>query len=484
MIGQTISHKKIRCNILEKFGRRVGLVVSSLLLLKVLGCRDAGTDPDLLVTAPEIKTVSIQPNPNNVVSTVVHATVSHAAVVAVEYGRDSLHLQTTPSIAVASDSVIVPVLGLSASTSYIMRAAAFSSIGTVARSGFQQFITDSLPTDIPRLERTFSVNPSPGYIMMGFNAPASGRSYALIIDNEANVVMYRAFDGPVGDFQKQPNGHYTAVASLNGESTRFYEFDGLGNILKEYQATGVDETDVHELRIVGSEYVLFGAEYRTMDLSSLGGLVNARVRGITVEYSRSQSQPLVWHTFDHFSVSDAAPDIPLTGQDVNPWHGNAIDIDADGNLIASFRNMDEITKINAHTGEIIWRLGGRHNQFTFVNDPMGGFSHQHGVRRLSNGNIILFDNGNLHSPPMSRAVEYRLDEANHTATLVWEYRPQPSLFALFLGFAQRLSNGNTLVCFGIARRVIEVDAQGNKQWDLSVNDPAKAPYRAIRIDSL
>ena len=73
---------------------------------------------------------------------------------------------------------------------------------------------------------------------------------------------------------------------------------------------------------------------------------------------------------------------------------------------------------NRNTGAIIWRLGGKNNQFSFINDTIG-FSHQHAIRRLENGNISLFDNGNYHSPPFSRAIEYSLNENNKTATLVW-----------------------------------------------------------------
>jgi hypothetical protein len=66
-------------------------------------------------------------------------------------------------------------------------------------------------------------------------------------------------------------------------------------------------------------------------------------------------------------------------------------------------------------------MGGSHNEFRFVNDSIP-FSHQHAIRVLQNGNITLFDNGNFHTPSFSRAVEYKLDEATKSATLVWEYR--------------------------------------------------------------
>ncbi len=202
-----------------------------------------------------------------------------------------------------------------------------------------------------------------------------------------------------------------------------------------------------------------------------------------IEYHRDNFS-LLWNTFEHLEVTEGGADIDLQAADLNPWHGNAIDIDHDGHLLVSFRNSDQIVKVNAQTGEIIWRLGGKKSSFTFVNDPFNGFSHQHGIRRLANGNVILFDNGNLHSPPTSRAVEYHLDEPAKTATLVWEYRHEPSLYSFALGFAQRLSNGNTLICFGTAQRIIEVDPAGMKVWDLKIDEPNRFVYRAFRIHSL
>ena len=109
--------------------------------------------------------------------------------------------------------------------------------------------------------------------------------------------------------------------------------------------------------------------------------------------------------------------------------------------------MDEITKINHNTGNIIWRWGGKHNQFTFLGDTLK-FSYQHAVRRISNGNITLYDNGNFHTPAFSRAVEYTLDEVNKTATAVWEYRHSPDYFGQAMGYVQRLDNGNTLISWG------------------------------------
>ena len=46
---------------------------------------------------------------------------------------------------------------------------------------------------------------------------------------------------------------------------------------------------------------------------------------------------------------------------------------------------------------------------------------QHDVRRLDNGNISVYDNGVTHDPPLSRVIEYNVDEEEKTAELIWEY---------------------------------------------------------------
>jgi hypothetical protein len=112
--------------------------------------------------------------------------------------------------------------------------------------------------------------------------------------------------------------------------------------------------------------------------------------------------------------------------------------------------MDEITKINRQTGDIIWRWGGlksRNNQFQFINDPIT-FSHQHDIRRLENGNLTLFDNGNLHTPKISSAREYYLDESISTANLIWSYTTEPPIYKGARGNVQTLPGDNKIIGWG------------------------------------
>ena len=128
----------------------------------------------------------------------------------------------------------------------------------------------------------------------------------------------------------------------------------------------------------------------------------------------------------------------------------------------------------------MWRLGGKNNEFTFINDDTP-FSKQHDIRSLPNGHITLFDNGNDRKPPYSRAVEYQLDEVNKTATLIGQYRHSPDISAAVAGNAQRLPNGNTLIGWGSGwPNATEIKPDGTKVFELTFARP-NISYRAFRF---
>ncbi|MDZ7360429.1 MAG: aryl-sulfate sulfotransferase [candidate division KSB1 bacterium] len=367
---------------------------------------DSPVDPNGSAILPTFTKLSANGNVYNVLSAIVSVHTRDAAAVSVEFGDDSLFKRHTPVVPVNGDSARLPVLGLETNRSYAMRVVAISRTGHQAKSTPFSFNTQKLPDDLPRLSVLSSRSPADDFVLLGFTGSEfANKFYALILDNSGRVVWYRRFPSAIADFQKQANGRYTVFSSDDGSPLHFYELDVLGSITRKFRAVNGSDTGPHELRLLDDSYCLFGIQFHEMNLSALGGAQNARNRCTVVEYHRGSAQALLWNPLEHFQVTDAAPHVSVSALNINPWHGNAIEIDRDGNLLVSFRNSDEITKINSRTGEIIWRLRGKKNQFTFVNDPLRGFSHQHGIRRLQNGNVILFDNGNLHSPPESRAVE-------------------------------------------------------------------------------
>ncbi len=167
-----------------------------------------------------------------------------------------------------------------------------------------------------------------------------------------------------------------------------------------------------------------------------------------------------WHSLDHIPITDSF--FNLTSRNIDYAHFNSVNIDPfDNNLLISFRTTSEIVKVSRATGDIMWRLGGKKNEFTFIGEHAENapyyFVGQHCIWRLTNGDLLFFDNGNITGGGVtpcdrtySRAVQYKIDEVNKTAELVWEFRHHPDISAPSMGRVQKLSNGNVTIEWGSA----------------------------------
>jgi hypothetical protein len=183
--------------------------------------------------------------------------------------------------------------------------------------------------------------------------------------------------------------------------------------------------------------------------------------------------------------------LSFTVHQIDYVHGNAVMMDWDGNYLISSRHLCEITKINRTTGAIMWRLGGKQNQFTFTNVDISTslpFSYQHDIRRLPNGNITIFDNRNFLAPVYSSAVEYQMNEDTHTVTKVWEsISTVANTFSPFMGNAQRIENGNTVIGWGAPSGIVpvrppdlsEVKPDGSQVFQLTLGTYLN--YRGFRF---
>ena len=471
------------------------LFLSALVLPATTAC-DSGGNIFALVKVPvRLRAVSFIPNPLMVTAAVAHVECSGSiAALQISYTALDVDSASTPRLPVSSCPSDISVLGLVASTSYNTRIVAWGRGGDSASVSGPALVTDSLPSSLPQVTTEALGNAPVGLTAFTVLRIGSTAGNALIVDSIGRVRWYVTDSNRfMVDLQPQPNGRLALALGVpdslspNPSTPYFdYEYDELdipGNLLRRW-LTATYSTDPHDFRLTSQRTgVLLGLDYRTMDLSAYGGSSTAQVAGNVLQEVDTAGQVLFqWNAFDHFSITDVDPSISLTSSFVDWTHGNAIEIDQDGNYLVSFRHFSEITKIHSRTGQVVWRLGGLRNEFQFIRDSLM-FSFQHGIRRLANGNYILFDNGNTHNPPFSRAVEYSLDQSAKTATLVWSYRPNPDIFSFALGFAQRLADGNTLTTFGVLGTVHEVTPLGQLAWKLTL-PPGDWIYRAYRIRSL
>ncbi len=341
----------------------------------------------------------------------------------------------------------------------------------------------SVPSNFPLINITINNNPDSGYIFLD-NRTSGSNSYNVIFDNTGSPIWYLQTNDERRDMKVQHNGMLTMLARTGG-----YRFVGLDTHYREiasYRAVNGYSTDEHELVVLeNGYYLLIGLRHEYVDMTRYlsGANTNARVgQTIIQEFTPEGDLIFQWRAWDNFDVRDVHLDNPY-GSSFRFPHMNAIDIDEDGHILLSSRHISEITKINRDTGEIIWRLSGisKNNDFTYVNDPLNGPRNQHAIRYTGSGRYLLFDNGNLHSPKVSRAVEYELDPDAMTATVVWEFREIPDVYSHYMANTQRLPNGNTLINWAIGSlpKLTEVRPDGTKAFEMNWVDRYEA-YRVWR----
>ena len=356
----------------------------------------------------------------------------------------------------------------------------------------------SLPADFPKITIDSSNNPEDGKIFLANFAISPNDSignYIMILNNDGSVVKYKKLNQPAFDFKVLPNGElsYADVIVNHGEygSVRWIVMDTSLTPVDTFQCGNGYSADLHDFVLLPNGHALmFAYDPEPVDMSKIvpGGNPNATVIGIVIqEVDASKNVVFQWRTWDYLPITDSYMD--LTASTVDLIHANAIDADENGNILFSMRHLSSIIKIDRQTGNLDWILGGKQNQFTFLNEHESNspnyFSFQHDVKVQPDGNITLFDNGNQHSPPYSRAVEYKLDEQNKTADLIWEYRHTPDIYNFAMGSVQKLSNGNSLIGWGIASAtgspaLTEIKPDNSIALELSLPS-GQASYRAYKF---
>ena len=443
-----------------------------------VGAASAFSDaPTSVCEAPVIVSATVTPGAANVLSATARADVKNADSVRFRFDTDATLDSVTPSTSVTEGATSMTLLGLRAAPAYHAQPVAFNRCGEVAGEKLR-FTTGVLPADLP-VYAAEGTSPSPGYVVF-----ASGR-YGIVIDNTGRVVWYHLFPGGPGlNFQPQPNGRYTArpTADVGAEAT-WVEIDPEGRLTRKLGCAYGLQPRMHDLlaRPDGS-YWLLCDEVRTVDLSAQGRSAQSRVIGTMVQHRTINGDvAFSWSTFDHMAIDlKALEPGDLGGTTINWTHANALDIDADGGILISFRNLNEIVKVDPQTDLIVWRLGGLQNQFTFENSASPPFARQHGARSTGRGSLILLDN--LGNPGPSRAERYELDEVRKVARLKASYASSTGSIALLGGNTQPLSGDRTLVSYGNGAGVEEYDSAGNVVWRIT-GDPGYV-FRAQRIRSL
>ena len=346
-----------------------------------------------------------------------------------------------------------------------------------------------LPDGFPRVEVSgHTENPSGYYFLNNFGLQISPDSaWLMILDTTGFPVYYRMMHGFNSNFTKQEQtGTLTWFSRMD---TAFHELDSSYNEINTYKAKNGFLTDGHELRLMADgSYWLLAQDIRVVDMSVLieGGNPAADVIGAVIQHiDENDSVLFEWNSWDHFDIFDGDTTlVNYLSPKIDYVHANALDIEDDSTILLSSRAMNEITKINTNTGAVVWRWGGKHNEFTCLNDSVP-FLAQHHIRYRGNGLYSLFDNGNLELRPYSRALVYFMDEVNKTTEVQNNFSLSGD-FSRVMGSSQQLPNGNYLVgwSYNFQKNVFsEFNNDGEVVYEMRCVDTLGIiSYRALQFD--
>ncbi|MFT4524346.1 MAG: hypothetical protein ACI85F_000487 [Bacteroidia bacterium] len=293
------------------------------------------------------------------------------------------------------------------------------------------------------------------------------------------------------NFEFHPGHDLFSYCALNDFTTyiwKFYVMDQAFNIIDSIVPVGEPVLDSHEFRILeNGNYLIVGVTHTEENLSGYtfdgvpGGNPSV-VKSFVIQEFENGNLVFDWKSIDHIHPEEFIDSYSFWFSDFDYAHGNAVEEDVDGNFLVSFRHLDAIYKIDRNTGEVIWILGGKSNQFDFVNDD--GFSGQHDVRLLDNGNITLYDNGNSRPPPrFSRAVEFEMNYTDMTATRVWQYSDLHNSYSNGRGSVREGPDGERIIGFGTSTpptaSFVHLNAIGQTVSEMHLQDTVVS-YRATR----
>ncbi len=324
-----------------------------------------------------------------------------------------------------------------------------------------------------------------------------GSNHAYLIDMDGRICHSWHSPEGIGYGYLLPNGNLLlrthaprnegTITGLRGGAASILELDWESNVVWEYRRPLIhldfERLDNGNTLVVHWHPVPPELAARVQGGISSGDRQEQMMADKVVEVTPAGEVVREWKSWEYLDP-DRDAICPLESR--REWtHQNAVNVTPEGDLLVSFRHISTIGIVDRATGEFRWKWGP------------GEISHQHYPTMLENGNILLFDNGS-HRP--GQAVPYsRVIEVNpKTNRIEWEYKGGPplSFFSPVISSAERLPNGNTLICEGSTGRLFEVTIDGVIVWEYinpfttrgafpaggGADDLANTVFRAHRYD--
>ncbi len=365
-----------------------------------------------------------------------------------------------------------------------------------------------MPLDMPNINVITKNNPSDGYILINqFHLSTTNpnpTNYIAILNNDGFPVYYKKSNNQIINFkyfdtntnQKRFSYNDHTLGKIIIMNEKFEEINQLE--LLPYNNHSYIRTDNHDFIYLNDNHYILPAYVNrpNVDMTVYGGSNSVELVDFVFQEILNNQVIFEWNSKDFPEFLQHTDPIYYQQFATNPkvdyFHFNSINIDPiDNNFIVSARHMNQIFKINRNNGQIMWRFGGSNSDFNLSGNNV--ISHPHHATILSNGNLLLFDNGVTKNPQQSRMVEFDIDETNFTATITKEYTETGRYFDI-MGSAQKIHNGHYFIGWGgnITSQInanksdiTEINSNGNIVLDLSFSNNPNSftySYRALKYN--
>ena len=340
-----------------------------------------------------------------------------------------------------------------------------------------KFVTGQVPANLtPLTWGKFDSTALNGYLLLQRRTP---RGNVHLINGNGEIVWYQKVEGMVKVSHWTERN--TALVLYGNDQHK----NSAGGDIVEYNLSGqkllhlnLEEkgyTAHHEVGLdpVGNVVMLI-YDTRIMDLTPIGGKANQSITGDGILIMDKTGKELwKWSVFDHKNpLSD-----PNLLEHPDDWgHANALSYDSDGNILLSMRDWNQVWKVNAKTGEVIWKFG-QDGDFGLDRDLY--FSGQHAIHVNPAGHYMLFDNGRAERK--SRVLSFSIDEARFVAKPQMVIDMQDEFYADRMGSAYLMDNDNIVVCSPRARSILVFSPKGEILCNAYVGIPE--PYRVEFVRS-
>ena len=387
----------------------------------------------------------------------------------------------------------LPILGMKADRQHIIKVAIEGKDGTrLTWNGVLKYRTPPLPEDSyfwPNI-KVLVAQPErmePGFTFMSVRRSAHLRpqdrtqaqqkfviSYGLLLclDSDGEVVWYYQSDNRIAGIDRLRNGNI--IYHLASFET--VEMDMLGNKINTWYAEkrprGAPKNSAaipirgmqtlhhqpHEVR--DGTFLSFSANWRIIENWYTNEFdpvprKDQKVMGDTIiEFDKQGNIIWTWDAFDYLDTDmigyEAFNPYWVTREFPDTWdwsHGNGVSYDArDDSVVASFKLLDAIIKIDRQSKEIKWIFGDhqgwkgelKEKLLTPVGDDFRWPWHQHNPRWTHAGTLLVFNNNRAQARPFdgrphvpfnetySYTAEYEIDEATMTVRQLWVSEPEMS----------------------------------------------------------